>query len=169
MSEKGAILKEMRALWRRNPAIFDEIAKEYCEKGSTVFPPDKRRRTYKNKDVLSWIWAHVEFLKWRDGIEHTTDVCERLAAHGMHFNVYADAHEGRWKVGREPEPQTFVYNAEGKAGKADGENIRKSYNDALKLEDLSLATLLLDEMKAAHAGSDSILGEDFIKKLPPPV
>jgi len=163
MGDKDKMLKEMRALWSRDAALFDEIVKEYTEQGPAVFPREKRKRVYRQKTVMDWVWASVEFLKWRDGAR-VKPACEHLAKHMSEFNLY-DTETGMWRVKEEPKPPVFQYHPDGEGESlVIGESVRQTYYAASKQADMGIATLLLDEMKAAHEGRKSVLKRE---NLPP--
>lgn len=163
MGDKDKMLKEMRALWNRDASLFDEIVREYTERGSVVFPREKRRRVKRQKIVMDWVWASVEFLKWRDEAS-VRPACEHLAKHMSTFNLY-DTETGMWRVKEEPKPPVFQYHPDGEGeGMVLGESIRQTYYAAKKQKDLVMADLILNQMKAAHEGRKSVLKR---KNLPP--
>lgn len=163
MSDKDKMLKEMRALWKRDAALFDEIVKEYTERGSVVFPREKRRRVKRQKIVMDWVWASVEFLKWRDGAK-VKPACEHLAKHMSIFNLY-DTETGEWRAKEEPKPSVFQYHPDGEGeGLVTGEGVRQTYYAAKRSDDLGMASLILSEMKAAYEGRKSVLKQEI---LPP--
>lgn len=164
MSGKQDMLKEMRALWKRDAALFDEIAREYSERGPAVFPRDKNKRTKRQKVVMDWVWASVEFLRWRDGMK-VRPACEYLAKHMTKFELH-DTENGMWRRGT-PRPEIFHYHPDGEGdGLAPGESIRQTYYTACKQPDMGIATLLLHHMQAVHEGRPSVLDE---RHLPPKV
>lgn len=163
MSDKDKMLKEMRALWNRDASLFDEIVREYTERGSVVFPREKRRRVKRQKIVMDWVWASVEFLKWRDGAR-VRPACEHLAKHMSIFNLY-DTETGMWRVKEEPKPPVFQYHPDGEGeGTVTGEGIRQTYYAACKRHDMVGAELVLDQMKAAEAAHWSAIDRKY---LPP--
>jgi len=165
---KQTMLEDLRAIWKRNPDIFEEIMREYQHSGKSIFPADKRRRVKRQKNVLAVVWASVEFLMWRDHISIAL-ACERMARHGMPFTLYDTPSGMRSFVPLEPEPKIFKYSAEGEKGKTDGENIRQSYYAARRQPDMGMSELWLDQMKSAYNGEDSALDETFLEKAFPPV
>ena len=169
MSDEAKMLAEMRTLWRRDQKLFEKIIEDYDDKGGDIFPPDKRKRVYRQQVVMNWVWAWVEFLKWRDKVS-AKKACQHIATHMPVFNLY-DSPDGQWhrvKDGKPTEsepPPVFTYPVDGKGeSPAHGETVRQTYNQAKNMEDQGIAELLLNQMKAAHEGRQSVLGD---KHLPP--
>gem|GEM_PF-1569706 len=171
MTEKEKMLKKLRELWDHDPALFDEIVREYKKRGPEIFPNDEPhprqrtgRRTNRTPDALALIYAKVEFLRWRDG-KTIAEACNALLRHDEQTDdkiTQYDTTDNRWRVGEEGKPPTFDYRPKWN---------RQDYYDAKKLVDEGevMGEIWLEEMKAAYEGDDSSMFDtDFLKRAFPP-
>lgn len=146
---------KLAAIYNADPEGFERIVTEFLEKGPSALwetGQHPRHRTDKRKkrtpSTIGWIWAAIEFIKWRDDAS-TTEACKRLeyfySQRGKKFRIY-QTDDYTWRKGREPEPDSFEYPA------PDWQGLRKIHNEFDSLDDdaRGMGELKLNMLKASE-------------------
>ena len=161
-------LTKLAKLYQSDPEGFESVIADFQANGPEIFRiKHPRHRTDTRKKpayVLGWIWAKVEFLKWRDGVS-ILQACKRLeyfhAERGDVFHIY-QTDDYKWHVSKgEPKPEVFEYATKGWQGLKAAHN--KFYD--LTEEEQRDGEFKLNLMKNAHEGKWSPIN---LEKMVPP-
>ena len=143
---------KLAAIYNADPEGFNRIVAAFNKEGPSALGQHPRHRTDTRKkrtpSVLTWIWASIEFLKWRDA-DSTINACKRLhyfySERGKEFSIY-QTDDYTWQVGREPEPETFRYAAPDWQGLKEAHNLFYGLGD----EDQANGHFKFGLMKSTH-------------------
>lgn len=123
---KDKMKAKLAELRNKAPEVFDELVSEYQRDGEEALlaslPPARKggSRTKRTREVRVRVWAMVELLRERDGID-VLEACKRLDSHGSCSFMQYTTPDNKWRPSEEQIPEIFEYTP------PDWQSIRRLY------------------------------------------